>query len=134
MKFYALYSKDDFPPKDAYRIDGTNRNCHSCGRTHTSNGGGIWDLGEDRFFYRCFAGERVVAFSLGGESEGKGEDVIPVTSGGESESIGEHVIPVTLVEPDDGRVPSVLGRNRRFVSFFLKTLLRTPVPSSDAME
>lgn len=99
VNFYALYSKDGFSPKDAYRIDGTSRNCHPCGRTHTSNGGGILDLGSDRFLYRCFAGERAVAFSLGGESE----------------NVGGDVIPVTLVEPDDGRVPSILGRSEKVI-------------------
>lgn len=71
------------------------------------------DLGEDRFFYRCFAGERVDAFSLGGESEGKGEGVIPVTSGGESESMGEDVIPVTM-----GAFPPYLVRIDVLSRFF----------------
>ena len=40
VQFIGEYHRDGFAPADSYRLDGTNRDCHSCSGIHTSNGGG----------------------------------------------------------------------------------------------
>lgn len=102
VKFTGVYQQEGFDEVDTYRLDGTNRDCGSCGRIHNSNGAGIMSLGGGKYVYKCFGGGAATRFIM------RDEEPISKASGASA-----HVQHYQNIQK--GRIPSILDMSERII-------------------